>query len=363
MQFRSAMAVTTIALVSACSVPGPDATSEATVASVAVPSSISSPAGRVFEARYDHRPGQVQTYDLSVRQEINYHVSGVDTLGTISTDPLPDSGRVVSKATSQISYDSSQTSTESSTTIGISAAFPEVESSAWADGDPIDQEVFDELTRALAVINPVDFMVGVNDRNAMLTSSGLGGLNVLNGEVGSLTSLSNNQLSRPLGPVFPESRQIRLLRPWTIETTQESPGGQEVVVTSEYTAVEHVVIDGTSHLRIEGTTQTGGFDLDFSDAFQQIYTDVVAEASARQLTEAELQALSEVVFSISVQPSSGTSEYLYDVQNQVVVSSRQESIVELVWVLRVPDTDSVTGSGFEFRMEIARRAEFSPPSS
>ncbi len=362
MYFRPAIAVTTIALMSACTVPGPNAASEATNASERIPSSTISTAGTVFDARYDHRPGQVQTYDLLVRQEINYAVSGVDTLGTISTDPLPDSGRVVSRASSQISYASSQTSTESATTIGISAAFPVVESSAWADGDPIDEEVFDALTRALAVINPVDFMVGVNDRNAMLTSSGLGGLNVLNGEVGSLTSLSNNQLSRPLGPVFPESRQIRLMRPWIIETTQESPGGREVVVTSRYTAVEHLVIDGTPHLTIEGTTETGGFDLDFSDAFQQLYTDLVTEASARQLTEAELQALSGVLFSISVQPSSGTSEYLFDVDNQVVVSSSQESNVELVWVLRIPDTDSVTGTGFEFRMEIARKAEFSPPS-
>lgn len=317
------------------------------------------PTASVFEVRYDHRPGHSTVYDIAVRQDINYLVSGADALGAISADPLPETGRVLSRASSQISYDALETSTEAATTIKISAMFPSVETSAWADGNQLDPEIFDELTRALAVINPIGFTVGVNDRNAALTSSGLGGLNVLNGEVGSLTSLSNNQLSRPLGPVFPENREVTLGRPWTVESVQEGPGGDLVVVESSYTAVEHKVVDDVNHLTIEGTTETGGFELDFSEAFEDIYAGLISEASGRALTEAETEALEAVVFSIAVQPSSGISTYSFDLDGQRIVSSTQESMVELVWTLHIPETGTTPSSGFELSMAITRRAEFS----
>lgn len=306
---------------------------------------------------YDYRPGSVLTYALAITQDIRYEVSGDPSFLASASEPLPSEGRVTSRAGTEIHYAVDPTSNEQAATIEISAAFGEPEATAFAEGRRLDPEIYDELTRALAVIQPIDFTVGVNDRNAVLTSSGLGGLDVLSGEVGALTNLSNNQISRPLGPVFPESRILGPGDEWTIDTVREAPSGP-VVVSIAYEVVGLTEIEGRPHLTIASATQTDGFDLDFSEVFRSLFAGFAAGEEGVPLEEADVEAFSDVVFAIAVEPSSGTAEYLFDVELGRVVSTSQQSIVRTRWLLRTPDESTGEASGFELVLDIDRRADF-----
>lgn len=307
------------------------------------------------EASYEYQPGSEIRYTLSVTQDISYQVVGDTAFLTSTPDPLPEDGRVTSRATTEITYSVAEQSDGQAATIAISAVFPDPETMAWAEGELVDPEIYDELTRALAEIQPIDFIVGVNDRNAVLTTGGLGGLDVLAGEVGALTSLSNNQISRPLGPVFPESRELDAGDRWTIETAREGPEGP-VVVSTSYEVTSLTEMEGSPHLSIEAMTQTDGFELDFSDIFRSLFAGFAAGEDP--VDESDLAAFAEFVFAIGVQPSSGTAEYLFDADRKLVTSSLQESTVRMVWILQTPDPADGDLSGFELDLEIRRRADF-----
>ncbi len=321
------------------------------------PAPIGVPVEGPVEVAYDYRAGSILRYDLAVTQVIEYQVSGDPSFLASSSDPLPTEGGVTSRASTEITYEIADTSTEQAATIAISAAFPEPETTAFADGESLDPEIYDELTRALAVIQPIDFTVGVNDRNAVLTSGGLGGLDVLSGEVGALTNLSNNQISRPLGPVFPESRVLAPGERWTVDTVREAPSGP-VVVTTDYEVVALTEIEGRPHLTISSGTQTDGFDLDFSDIFRSLFAGFAAGEADVPIEDADLAAFSDVVFAIAVEPSTGAAEYLFDVDEGRVVSSSQHSSVRTRWLLQTPDEATGEPSGFELTLDIVRRADF-----
>ena len=309
------------------------------------------------DVAYDYRPGSLLRYALAVTQAIEYDISGEPSFLATTSDPLPSEGSVTSRASTEIEYAIDDTSTPQAATIAISAAFPDPETTAFADGDPLDPEIYDELTRALAVIQPIDFTVGVNDRNAVLTSGGLGGLDVLSGEVGALTNLSNNQISRPLGPVFPESRVLAPGDRWTIDTVREAPSGP-VVVTTDYEVIALTEIDGRPHLTVASVTQTDGFDLDFSDIFRSLFAGFAAGENDVPVEQADLEAYSDVVFAIAVEPSTGTADYLFDVEHGRVISSSQKSTVRTRWLLQTPDQTTGEPSGFELTLDIIRRADF-----
>ncbi len=309
------------------------------------------------EVSYDYPPGSELRYDLAITQDIEYEVSGDASFLTSTPDPLPEEGRVTSRASTEILYQVSETSTDQAATIAISAVFPEPETTAFADGEPLDPEIYDELTRALAAIQPIEFAVGVNDRNAVLTSGGLGGLDVLSGQVGALTNLSNNQISRPVGPVFPESRKLSPGDRWTIDSTREAPGGP-VVVTTENEVIALTEIDSRPHLTIESVTQTDGFDLDFSEVFRSLFAGFAAGEDGVPVDEADLEAFAEVVFAIVVEPSTGTAEYLFDVERHLVVATDQQSNVRTRWLLQTPDAETGDPTGFELTLDINRRADF-----
>jgi hypothetical protein len=307
------------------------------------------------DASYDYEPGSEIRYDLSVTQDISYEVVGDTSFLTSNPDPLPAEGRVTSRARTEIVYSVSESTGNQAATIGISAMFPEPETTAWADGEMIDPEIYDELTRSLATIQPIDFMVGVNDRNAVLTTGGHGGLDVLSGEVGALTNLSNNQISRPLGPVFPESRSLDAGDEWTVETTREGPEGP-VVVSTSYEVTSLTEIGGAPQLSIEAATQTDGFDLDFSEIFRSLFAGFASGGDP--VDESDLAGFADVVFAIGVQPSTGTAQYRFDVDRKTVTWSLQESTVRMVWILQTPDPVDGETTGFELDLEIRRRAEF-----
>ena len=321
------------------------------------PTPIGVPIDGPVDVAYDYPPGSLLRYTLAITQDIEYDISGDPSFLTTTPDPLPSEGSVTSRASTEIEYAIDETSTRQSATIGISATFPEPETTAFADGESLDPEIYDELTRALAVIQPIDFMIGVNDRNAVLTSSGLGGLDVLSGEVGALTNLSNNQISRPLGPVFPESRVLRPGDRWTIDTVRDAPSGP-VVVTTDYEVVALTEIEGRPHLTIASLTQTDGFDLDFSDIFRSLFAGFAAGENDVPVEQADLEAFSDVVFAIAVEPSTGTADYLFDVERGRVVSSSQQSTVRTRWLLQTPDQSNGEPSGFELTLDIMRRADF-----
>ncbi len=175
---RTSVLVVSIIVLGACSSGSGDP--EPGIATTR-PAPIGVPIDGPVDVAYDYRPGSVLRYDLAVTQDIEYEVSGDPSFLASSSDPLPSEGSVTSRASTEITYEIADTSTDQAATIAISATFPEPETSASADGEPLDPEIYDELTRALAVIQPMDFTVGVNDRNAVLASGGLGGLDVLSG--------------------------------------------------------------------------------------------------------------------------------------------------------------------------------------
>lgn len=346
--------VVSLAVLSACSTePSPAGSDSAT----SRPEPVGTPLEGTVDVSYAYRAGSTLRYDLAITQDIGYEVSGDPSFLTSSQDPLPDTGRVTSRASSEIVYEVDTTPSGSAATIAISASFPDPETSAVADGEPLDPEIYDELTRALAVIQPIEFTVGVNDRNAVVASGGLGGLDVLSGEVGALTNLSNNQISRPVGPVFPESRMLGRGDRWTIDTTREA-AGEPVVVTTDYEVIGLTEIDGRPHLTIASTTQTDGFELDFSDIFRSLFAGFAAGEDDAPVSEADLEAFSEVIFAIGVEPSTGTAEYVFDVERGRVVSSDQRSAVRTRWLLQTPDDATGAPTGFELALDIERGAEF-----
>lgn len=344
--------VVTLCLVGACS----SDSSEPSV-DTGRPAPIGVPIDGPVDVSYVYRPGSTIRYDVAVTQDIEYEVSGDPSFLASTSDPLPSEGSVTSRASTEIRYEIADTSTEQAATIAISAVFPEPETTAFADGEPLDPEIYDELTRALAAIQSIDFTVGVNDRNAVLTSGGLGGLDVLSGEVGALTNLSNNQISRPLGPVFPESRTLGSGDRWAIDTVREAPSGP-VVVTTDYEVIALTEIEGRPHLTIASVTQTDGFDLDFSDIFRSLFAGFAAGENDVPVDQADLEAFSDVVFAIAVEPSIGTAEYLFDVEQGRVVSTNQQSAVRTRWVLQTPDESIGQPGGFELTLDINRRADF-----
>ena len=321
------------------------------------PAPIGVPIDGPVDVSYDYQPGSTLSYALSVTQDIEYEVSGDASFLASQPDPLPSEGRVTSRAGTEILYEIADTSTDQASKIAISASFPDPDTTAFADGERLDPEIYDELTRALAVIQPIEFTVGVNDRNAVLTSGGLGGLDVLSGEVGALTNLSNNQISRPIGPIFPESRRLAAGDRWTIESTREAPDGP-VVVTTDYEVIGLTEIEGRPHLTITSETRTDGFELDFSEIFRSLFAGFAAGEDGVPVSEADLEAFADVVFAIGVEPSTGTAEYLFDVENRHVVSTTQQSTVRTRWLLQTPDETTGEPSGFELTLDINRRAEF-----
>lgn len=340
-----------VSVLGACSSESDDSSA------VARPAPIGVPIEGSVDVAYAYQPGAVLRYDLAVTQDIEYEVSGDPSFLASTSDPLPSGGRVTSRASTEIEYEVAATSTEQAATIAISATFPDPETTAFADGRALDPEIYDELTRALAVIQPIEFTVGVNDRNAVLTSGGLGGLDVLSGEVGALTNLSNNQISRPLGPVFPEGRVLAPGDQWSIDSVREAPSGP-VVVSTDYEVIALTEIEGRPHLTISSMTQTDGFDLDFSDIFRSLFAGFAAGEDDIPLEEADLEAFSDVVFAIGVQPSTGTAEYLFDVESGRVVSTSQQSTVRTRWLLQTPDDATGEPAGFELTLDINRRADF-----
>lgn len=321
------------------------------------PAPIGVPIDGSVDVAYEYEPGSIIRYDLTVTQGIEYAVSGDPSFLASTSDPLPSEGIVNSRASTEITYEVADSSTEQAATITLSASFPDPETTASADGGPLDPEIYDELTRALAVIQPIEFTVGVNDRNAVLTSSGLGGLDVLSGEVGALTNLSNNQISRPLGPIFPESRVLAAGDRWTIDTVREAPSGP-VVVSIDYEVIALTEIDGRPHLTISSVTRTDGFELDFSEIFRSLFAGFAAGENDVPVEEADLEAFADIVFAIGVEPSTGTAEYLFDVEKGRVVSTSQQSSVRTRWVLQTPDESTGEPGGFELTLDIERRAEF-----
>lgn len=329
------------------------------VSETAGPAALSLGSGRAFDTVYNYPAGTTLEYRLGVRQDISFTTTGDQTV-LAGDDSLPDSGRVITDATTTIAYVISEESTADATTIDMSAFFEDPTTSAKVGDTELDPEVYDELTRALAAVQPIDFTVGVNDRNAVLTTGGLGGLDVLNGEVGALTSLSNNQLSRPLGPVFPEDRRVKLGQEWHTETSEEGPSGP-IVVSTTYRVTEEIETEteteNTTVLVIESVTETDGFELDFSDVFQSLFADFASGQAGRELTESDLEQFSEVRFVINVQPSTGTAQTLFDVTAGRVVSSIQSSQVTLKWSVDTPDPSGGI-TGFELNLEIDQRADF-----
>ena len=317
---------------------------------------LSGGSGRAFDVGYDYLAGSQSTYRLAVTQDISFSVVG-DESGLAGDDALPEQGRVVTDALTDIVYLISGDSTDQAITMDINATFPDLTTTAVVDGIELDPEVYDELTRALAAIQPIDFRVGVNDRNAVLTTGGVGGLDVLSGEVGALTSLSNNQLSRPLGPVFPEDRKLKVGQEWRLETSEDGPDGP-IVVSTTYRVEETVEVDGRPHLLISSSTQTDGFELDFSEVFQSLFAGFASDESGGEPTEAALDQYAEIRFVVDVQPSTGVAETLYDLERRQVVSSDQDSSVELEWLLQTPDEATGEIAGFELSLQINQNTAF-----
>ena len=71
-----------------------------------------------------------------------------------------------------------------------------------------------------------------------------------------------------------------------------------------------------------------------------------------------MEAYSDVVFAIAVEPSIGAAGYLFDVQRGRVVSTSQQSTVRTRWLLRTPDESTGEPGGFELMLDINRRADF-----
>lgn len=329
-----------------------------TSSSVALTTSLAPGRGDAVPVGYDYPPGSVLDYDLEIVQDIRFEVEGDTSALSSDTAALPASGRVMSEAATEIEYRVAPESTDQAATIGIVADFGEPATTAEVEGDAVSQEDFDPLTAALAVIQPIEFTVGVSDRNAVLTTAGLGGLDVLSGQVGALTSLSNNQISRPLGPVFPESRELRVGQAWRIESVRDGPQGP-VVVTTVHRATELREVAGSRHLVIESRTQTDGFEIDFSAEIQSLFAGFASGESGEPVTQEDLEEYADIVFAIGVQPSTGTATTVFDVDRGRVVSSDQESTVRLVWVLETPDEATGEMSGFTLALEIDRTATFS----
>ena len=306
---------------------------------------------------YTYEAGSELSYDLAVTQDIEFEVEGDESSLTGEDGTLPTQGRVVSRAETIMEYLILPESPEEAATIEIIADLSESETEATVDGQPVTPDDYDGLTQALAEIQPIDFRVSVNDRNAVLSTGGHGGLDVLSGEVGALTSLSNNQLSRPLGPVFPEDREVRLGQKWRIESTQEGPQGP-IVVAATHRVVDIMDVDGSPVLVIDSVTETDGFELDFSEVFQSLFAGFASGESGEPVTDEALAEFADVRFAIAVEPSIGTATTLFDPEAGRVISSDQSSTVRLRWILQTPDEQTGEITGFELMLDITQTAQF-----
>jgi curli biogenesis system outer membrane secretion channel CsgG len=105
---------------------------------------------------------------------------------------------------------------------------------------------------------------------------------------------------------------------------------------------------GVQDIRVGGVSLTG-----FSP-----FAGFAAGEDDVPVEEADLEAFSDVVFAIGVEPSSGTAEYLFDVERGRVVSSSQQSTVRTRWRLQTPDATTGEPTGFELALDIDRRADF-----
>lgn len=306
---------------------------------------------------YSYEPGGELSYDLAMTQDIEFEVEGDESSLTGGDEALPTQGRVVSDSETTMEYLVLPDSPEGAATIEIIADLSDADTRATVDGETLTPDQYDGLTEALAAIQPIDFRVTVNDRNAVLSTGGHGGLDVLSGEVGALTSLSNNQLSRPLGPVFPEDRELRLGQEWRIESTQEGPQGP-IVVAATHRLVDVQEMDGSEVLVIESITETDGFELDFSEVFQSLFAGFASGESGEPVTDEALAEFADVRFTIGVEPSIGTATTLFDPVAGRVLSSEQNSTVRLRWILQTPDDETGEITGFELMLDITQTAQF-----
>jgi hypothetical protein len=323
---RRVLLVALCLFVAACESTGQPNDTDQPGASEPTGSTTPTDSGEARLLEYGFEAGEVYTYDLALEQHIVLQSEG--TADAIGEEGVPASADVTVTATGTFTFEFAAGPEDGTYSVTVTGSFPDSTVEGKVDGEPVDDAAdIDEL----GVIQPVSTVVVVDSRGRILDDStspsdalGLGAT--------PLAGLSGD-LGRMVGPVLP-AEPVAVGDTWTETTTDTVLGDAPVDTVMEATLTGKETLDGADTLVIGTTSTTGQAEIDLADFFAE-FMGAFADPDDPEAQARLEEAIDQLVFRITIAPSSSESTTWFDAEQGVAVRS------------------TTSGPPTTFRMEVA----------
>ena len=332
-------------LVSACASPAP--TTETTAAPAPATTAA---APETVALTYRYQPDSQLAYRVQVDQEISIHAEG--DAGSVGTGELPLDGDVQTAVETLMSYQVFPGPIDGTTELVVTALFEDVAVTGTMNGEAFSPSQDDLGVSAMAPIDAT-FIV---DETGKIVSSSLDGLgNVFTGGFQALQGLGQENLSRPIGPRFPD-RELSIGDSWTDEETVDGPSGP-ITTRSTHTVTGTEDVDGVETFVIESVADVEAFEIDFTEIFRAMFQGMLSFDNGEG-TDAVAEVIDQLEFRIAVAPSRATATTWFDATAGLVRRAEMHSSTALNMTFRGPDETTGEIVGFALEMDLDQSARF-----
>lgn len=315
----------------------------------------SAPGGEVIQGSfaYNFQPGETLVYDLEVTQDITLHADG-DTAAGMGTGELPLDADLQTQSVTTMTYDIAPGPDPDTYEITLDAVFDDTTITGTMNGEPLQDGDAESL--AVGRLDPVSVTVVVDSQGNVISGESDDDLidEALGDTFGMLQGMGGSQLTRPLGPAFPEG-ELRVGQSWTDEQTTQGPSGP-IVTTLTSTVVGTEILDGAEVVVIETVAETEAFEIDLSDFFRGVFEGF---AQGGGESDADLSALvDQLRFVIAAEPSTATETSWFDQEAGVVKQAEQRAQVSLRMEFQAPDETTGELAGFFMDMDLDQTSRY-----
>lgn len=339
----------------ATTTPSTNGVSTTTTTAATRPDGPSAPSGSVDAPEatllaYSFEPDSVLSYQLDLEQQIVMHADG--DAGAMGEDELPMDADIGIQAQSVMSYEVFPGPEADTFEVVITADFDDVEITGTVNGESVDELDEAGMASDLASVDPVSTSVIIDAAGNIISDHGAP-VDLFGGGLDALGGLATDDLGRPVGPRFPTDRELTVGDSWTETTTEDGPDGTPVTVTSTHTVIDAQRIGSSTTLVIESVTNTDAIEIDFSDFFRALFEGFAGlggEDAEGELPPEFQEMLDELVFVISVDPSTATTTSWFDPESGIVRRAESSSQVAIAMTFVAPD--DTTGELVRFEMEM-----------
>jgi hypothetical protein len=299
---------------------------------------------------YGFEAGQVYTYDLALEQHIVLQSEG--TADAIGEEGVPESADVTVTATGTFSFEVAAGPGEGTYSVTVNGTFPDSTVEGTVDGEPVDDATdIDEL----GVIQPVSTVVVVDSPGRILDDStspsdalGLGAT--------PLAGLSGD-LGRIVGPILP-AEPVTVGDTWTETTTDTVLGDAPVDTVMEATLTGKEALAGADTLVIGTTSTTGQADMDLADFFAE-FMGAFADPDDPEAQAQLDRAIDQLVFRITIDPSSSESTTWFDPEQGVAARSTTSGPPSTFRMeVAMPDEETGELQGYSMRLDVTQALDY-----